>query len=73
MIKILISILLATVTSIPITLGMGLIYFIVASFFVNFFKLNTGLKPIGFKVFNFAVLITFLTFFVSFAILVRRF
>lgn len=73
MIQLIITIILAGVVSIPVTLGMGLIYLTVALILVNYFKLNYGERPIGFKVLNYSLLLICITYFITFAILLRRF
>lgn len=57
----------------PISLGLGLIYFICASFIVNRFGLNRGERPIGFKFLNGAVVLTFVTYLMVWAFLLERF
>lgn len=68
---------LAIITSaaiaVPITMGLGVVYFSVAIGIVNMFRLNYGEKPYGFKVLNSAVCLTIISYFVVFAVTLRKF
>lgn len=66
------DILRAFVLSFFISSAMGVVYFASASLVVNFFGLNRGLKPVGFWFLNCAVVMTVVTFFVSFALMIRN-
>lgn len=68
---------LAIITSaflaVPITMGLGIVYFSVAIAIVNMFRLNYGERPLGFKVLNFTVFLTMISYFVVFAITLKKF
>lgn len=73
MIDLLIAIIVSALLSVPITMGLGVVYFSMAIGIVNLFKLNYGEKPTGFRLFNFAVFLIIVSYFVVFAIALRRF
>lgn len=64
---------IAAAAAIPITIALGLIYFFLAALVVNAFKLNYGERPIGFQILNAAVGATILTYFLIFALSLRKF
>lgn len=73
MIDLVIAILASAVLAFPVTLVLGALYLAVAIWIVNVFRLNYGEKPSGFTVLNIAVLLTIISYFVVFAIALRRF
>lgn len=73
MIDMLIAIIVSALISVPITMGLGVVYFSIAIGIVNAFHLNYGEKPLGFKVLNFTVLLTMISYFVVFAVTLRKF
>lgn len=73
MMETILAVLVGALVSVPITMGLGVVYFAVAIGVVNLFRLNYGEKPLGFRVFNIAVLLTIISYFLVFAVAVRRF
>lgn len=73
MIKLAIAVLVSALLAVPITMGLGVVYFTVAIGVVNMFGLNYGERPRGFTVLNIAVALTIISYFVVFVIELRRF
>lgn len=73
MIDFILSIIVSALIAVPITMGLGVVYFSVALGIVHLFRLNYGENPIGFRILNFAVAITMISYFLVFAIALRRY
>lgn len=67
------AILICALFAVPITMGLGVLYLVVAIGIVNVFRLNYGERPLGFTVLNIAVALTIISYFVVFAVELRRF
>lgn len=72
MIDFIVRFLIATLLSIPMTMGLGVIYFVVALTIVDSFRLNYSEKPLGHYFMNTALILTFLSYFVVFALALSR-
>jgi hypothetical protein len=59
----------AAAFAIPITIGLGIVYFVTAAKIVEVFRLNYGEKPIGFRFLNAALGLTVISYFLIFAFL----
>ncbi|NBT59368.1 hypothetical protein EBT16_11355 [bacterium] len=73
MTDLLMSIIASALLAVPITMGLGVVYFSIALGIVHLFRLNYGERPIGFKVLNCAVALTMISYFLVFAIALRRY
>lgn len=73
MIDLAIAVIVSALVAVPITMGLGVVYFTVAVGVVNMFRLNYGKRPLGFTVLNIAVALTIISYFVVFAVELRRF
>jgi hypothetical protein len=73
MIDALVCLVVCASLAVVLTMGLGIIYFLIALGIVNFFGLNYGEKPLGFKVLNCSLILTILSYFVVFAILLRMY
>lgn len=73
MVDFLISVVVCALLSVVLTMGIGVVYFTIALGLVDLFRLNYGERPLGFKVLNWALFLTFISYFVVFAIMLRRY
>lgn len=69
----LLAILISALIAVPITMGLGVVYFTVAIGVVNMFRLNYGERPLAFTVLNWTIALTFLSYFLVFAFELWRF
>jgi uncharacterized membrane protein len=72
MLDFIVKFLIATLLSIPMTMGLGVIYFVVALTIVDSFKLNYAERPVGYYFMNTALILTFISYFFVFAIAYSR-
>lgn len=63
----------SALVAVPVTIGLGIVYFTVAAWVVDALRLNYGERPVGFRVLNFALALTLLSYFFVFAVALRRF
>jgi hypothetical protein len=72
MVDLVLSFLACACLAVPITFALGIFYFSVAIGVIDTFRLNYGVKPVGFAILNWAFGITFLSYFIVFVALFRR-
>lgn len=73
MLDFIVSFLVSALVSVPLTIGLGVVYFTAAAWLVDTFRLNYGETPRGFRVLNLAVALTIISYFVVFSVAMRRF
>ena len=73
MIDAILSVAVSALVAVPVTIGLGIVYFTVAAWVVDIRRLNYWEMPFGFRVLNFALLLTLVSYFVVFAVALRRF
>lgn len=73
MINFLIFITASLLLSALLTVGLGIIYFSLAIGIINLFNLNYCHKPWGYKIFNFCVFITIISYFILLSIIISGF
>lgn len=73
MIDAVISVAVSALVAVPVTMGLGIVYFTVAAWVVDALRLNYGEKPVGFRILNFALGLTLVSYFVVFAVALRRY
>lgn len=73
MIDFIVSVIVSALLAVPITMGLGVVYFSVALGIVHLFRLNYGERPIGFRILNCAVALTMISYFLVFAVALRRY
>lgn len=71
MINFTLSFLAAAAVAVPVTVGLGLVYFYLAALIVDFFGLNYGSKPTGYYFMNAALVLTAISYFIAFAFLLK--
>lgn len=71
MIDFMLCFLASLLVAVPISIGLGVFYFFVAATIVDVFRLNYGERPIGFLFLNAALALTFLSYVLAVAFLMR--